>query len=93
MKINVSNNETSEVLDVDEVSDDAKELEDGGPHEVGDEFWVIEGIDSRETRLIPSEYTWLSGSMADPRVDDGPSFPLVYVPKDGELTVKVVYDD
>ena len=76
-----------ENLTVSRVEHYTQEFDDGGPHAVGDEFWVVKGIDLYDTDVIPSSYVWLSGSLADPRDTPAGKFPLVYIPKDGQLTI------
>ena len=81
-----------ERLAVTRVEHDTQEFDDDGPHDVGDEFWVVLGIHPRDTTLIPSSYVWLSGSLGDPRATQEGKFPLVYIPKNEELTVTEIED-
>lgn len=94
MEITVRDGAREETLDVTNVKHDTKKYDDDGPLAVGEESWVIEGIHPSETDLIPSEYVWLSGSLGEPMSDEQRKrFPLVYVPKNGDLEVTSDEDD
>lgn len=75
-----------EELRVTRVREWTQELDDASDHDVGDECWVIEGLQPSETDLIPSRFDWLSGSLGAPS-ESGGKFPAVYIPKDSGFTV------
>lgn len=83
----------SEQLTITRVEHSTQTYDDGGPHDVGDEFWVLKGIQPSDTTLIPSSYVWLSGALGDPRALPEGRFPLVYIPKDDHLTVTVLNEE
>lgn len=88
MEITVRDGDREETHDVTNVKHDTKQYDDDGPRDVGDEAWVIEGIQPSDTSLIPSELMWLSGSLGEPMSEEERKrFPLVYVPKDSNLEV------
>lgn len=88
MNITVTRGDESETLSVTTVDHDVKEFDDSGPRDPGDEAWVVKGLQPDDTELIPNRFVWLSGSLGYPMSEERQKeFPLVYVPKDSEVTI------
>lgn len=97
MKIRISKDGESEILDVGSLELDVFEsterhtMSNKVPHIKGDAYIKIMGIQPTDSDILRHEnFVWLSGNMArDPPEN---KFPLVYIPEGHGISVSIGHD-